>query len=119
MNNALSDWELNKKIVKETAEQTKKLKANNFNHLSELNGVWEQYDCEKCYSRFDCKYKGQGLTHVCSNWFKDSSEHDKKVWDSAIDEFAKELHRYIGLDTNLNHHNVDFLAEQVKEHNNG
>lgn len=50
-------------------------------------------------------------------WEKELKKQCEESYLKGIDEFAKILHKSIGLDRSLNHHDVDFLADMAKEKN--
>lgn len=52
----------------------------------------------------------EGNKHIFCD--KSLAEHDKQIRADAIDEFAKLIHKDL---YQLNHHQVDFLVEQLKE----
>lgn len=72
----------------------------------DLKTRMEVLPCGKCEDMLDCDN--------CS-FQKEAKELYEQIRADVIDEFTKILHREI---YELNHHQLDFLAEQLKGHKN-
>lgn len=79
-------------------------------HEDLLNTVGEEYMQGRIDAEEDAENRMNGILDDEKRLAYEKGRTD------AIEEFAKLIHKDL---YQLNHHQVDFLAEQLKEHNNG
>jgi len=83
----ISTWEERQRKMEQNKADVKRDRFDLFNDLGieskeVIDGIG---DCSKCFYKYNCHKKQNG--YYCRHYL-DCSEHDKKVWNSAIEEFG-------------------------------